>query len=249
MLNKLTKDRPLVVYDVETTGLDQNKDQIVQLSILRIHQGKSTKHNWYFNPSCEISKEAIKTHGLTKEFLSDKPSFKQKATEIFHLMVGSVWCGYNSDFFDERILTNHMMSCDYDISPCARIDVYKMVKNFYKHSLTNMYKILTGKEPVGAHDSSNDVQMTIELMVNLMDNFSVIQNYDSLGECCGYNDPLFVDLDGKLTKNEDGIVCFNFGKFKGKPVSENVKYCDWVLLQDTFSNDTKQKIREEIGPF
>jgi DNA polymerase-3 subunit epsilon len=101
-----TKERidPLVgrasVIDAETTGTNVRTDRIISFGHVRMEDGKITeKIEWFFNPGdVEIHPEALAVHGITAEFLADKPPIKGYLAQIIELMVEAVVCGHNVKF-------------------------------------------------------------------------------------------------------------------------------------------------------
>lgn len=243
MFSEMTLNKPLAVYDTETTGTQVSKDEIIQLHVTKFHGGTVENRTWRFNPSVDISESALSVHGITKESLANEPKFKEKAKEIHDFMVGCVWCGYNSDIFDEPILTRQLMVSDYGIDNIDRLDVIILVKKFFSHKLSNIYKMLTGRDTDKAHDAEFDVEMTYNVLNEIIGQFNIEATYESLQDICGYNDQSRVDAAGKLSRDESGEVVFNFGKHFGKPIVSQVKYCQWILSQDTFSEETKGIIK------
>ena len=70
-----------VLLDTETTGLSSAKDKIIEIACIEIddHIPTGEKFHVFLNPEMEISQGAYETHGITREFLDDKPKFKDIA--------------------------------------------------------------------------------------------------------------------------------------------------------------------------
>lgn len=91
----------LVMLDTETTGLSpQNGDRIVELGCVELLSRHATGRNLhlYFNPERDVPEEVVRVHGLTREFLSDKPLFSQKAQEILDYLRGAHLVIHNAAF-------------------------------------------------------------------------------------------------------------------------------------------------------
>ena len=101
----LQLEKPLCVFDLETTGLDISKDRIVQIAILKVHpDGQKEELNLLINPEMNISDSNAEIHGITNEMVKDAPTFKQAAKEIAEFIGESDMAGYNSNKFDIPVL-------------------------------------------------------------------------------------------------------------------------------------------------
>lgn len=103
---------PIVVLDTETTGLDPKNDRVISFGAVYIDKGQiQQKFEWFFNPgNVNISPEAMQVHGITPEFLSDKPLIKAHLPSILGLVHGAFLCAHNAkfdfDFLDEELRRN-----------------------------------------------------------------------------------------------------------------------------------------------
>ena len=97
--------RPIVFFDLETTGTQVAKDRIVEISILKVfpNSNKESK-TWLVNPTIPIPKEAAEIHGITDEKVINEPTFKQLSAEIISLLHNCDLAGYNSNKFDIPLL-------------------------------------------------------------------------------------------------------------------------------------------------
>lgn len=91
----------LIVLDTETTGLSAvDGDRIVELGCVELVNRKLTGNNLhlYFNPERDSHEEALRVHGLTTEFLSDKPKFAEKAQDILAYLQDAELIIHNAPF-------------------------------------------------------------------------------------------------------------------------------------------------------
>ena len=97
--------KPLCVFDLETTGLDISKDRIVQIAIVKINpSGNKEELNLIINPQITISDENATIHGITNEMVEDAETFKEAAIKIMEFIGDSDLAGYNSNKFDIPVL-------------------------------------------------------------------------------------------------------------------------------------------------
>ena len=113
---KLKLERPIIFFDLETTGLTIGKDHIVELCYIRLEpNGCERAETLRFNPGIPISKESSGVHGITDKDVKDCPSFAEKAPELAKVFEGCDLAGYNSNRFDVPMLAEEFALCGIDI--------------------------------------------------------------------------------------------------------------------------------------
>ena len=252
---KLKLTRPIVFFDLETTGTNPMKDRIVELSYLKVFSDGNTQEATYRIKPVDVhgiqiksDPAAVAVHGITDEELADKPTFRQLSETLLSIFDDSDIAGYNSNKFDLPLLMEEFVRSGTPFSLVGRhlIDVQNI---FYKHeprTLKAAYKFYCNKDLVDAHQASADVKATFEVFK------AQLEKYDDLGEdtaTVARNSKLgnHLDLSGRLCSDADGDVIFNFGKYKGKKVKEVFKiepsYYNWMMDGD-FAKDTKDIITQ-----
>lgn len=219
----------MTFLDVETTGLSITKDRIVQIACIK---GKTEKVI-LLNPGIPISPEATEVHGITDDMVKNCPTFNQISKSLLDFLQGEDLAGYNSNRFDIPILVEEFGRCGINFSLEGRklVDVFANECKRNPRSLEAVYERVTGKKMDGAHDALVDVKATV---VVFEDQIKTMEDpYEQ--------DPDVVDCAGKL-KMIDGQICWNFGKWEGKPITTDLGYCSWVLRGD-FSKQVKDAIR------
>lgn len=91
----------LIVLDTETTGLSaEGGDRVIELGCVELVNRKLTGNNLhlYFNPGRDSHPDALRVHGLTSAFLSDKPKFAEKSQEILAYLQGAQLVIHNAPF-------------------------------------------------------------------------------------------------------------------------------------------------------
>ena len=107
---KLNLTKPLVVFDLETTGLDLVKDRIIQLSFIKVFpSGAEERGNYLINPECYILPEITQLTGISNEDVKDAPTFKQLASKLSEQFTGCDFAGFNSNHFDIPLLAEEFL--------------------------------------------------------------------------------------------------------------------------------------------
>ncbi len=252
-LHAITK-APLTFFDIESTGLDKIKDDIIQLYLCKYDGKDFYESSSYYNTNKEITEEAFGKHGLTQKDLEEYPYFEEKAKEIFatYFTKGTILCGFNSDHFDIPFIIEKMLQSKIPaavgILNNKRIDVMKIYRQLFPNTLEGIYERMIG-EPLGnAHDAAADISATIQILDKCIATHGKYDLYS-------LNDSL--DTDG-FFKIDGNTIIFSKGKHKGQNVmtldpKESLGYLKWVVGNAGFSIHTIsiarkliQKIEEKI---
>ena len=249
-VKKLNLDKPIVFYDLETTGLDVGSDRIISISATKVMpDGEMISKNSLINPMIKISPEATAIHGIKNEDLIDKPKFAQLAKSMYDFMKDSYLAGYNNNYFDNSMLQEEFLRCEIEFPSYDTIslDACAIFKHFEKRDLTAALKFYCDKELENAHDSNADTEATIQVF------FAQLEKYDELNgksmlevSKVGKNDNV-VDFQGRIVLDADGDYCWNFGKSKGKKIKNEKSFADWILTNNfplSFKNLVKKIILE-----
>ena len=247
---KLHLTKPLIVFDLETTGLDLVKDRIIQLSFIKVFPtGSEERGNWLINPECHIKPEITQLTGIADSDVKDQPTFKQLAPKLNELFKGSDFAGFNSNHFDIPLLAEEFLRAgiDFDFSKCRLIDAQTIFHKMERRNLSAAYKFYCGRnmeEDFTAHRADEDTEATWRVLQAQLDHYApgvnedpekVLQNdMDFLNNFSKVNNN--VDFAGRIVwgeaKDEKGRALkdnngqpvlteyFNFGKYKGKTVAE-----------------------------
>lgn len=236
--------RPIVFFDLETTGADVTKDRIVEVAALKVHpDGKKELVCRQVNPLIPIHPDATAVHGITNEMVRDKPTFKQIAKSFREFLSGCDLGGFNSDRFDIPLLVEEFarVECPLDLTGISFVDVYRIFVKNEERTLSAAYKFYTGKELENAHAADSDILATYEVLEAQIERYGLPEDLHELVST--YTDESKrVDFSGKFIRDDSGVIVFNFGKHKGKSVCAVVKadpsYYSW-MMNGEFTNDTK----------
>ncbi|MBR0259591.1 MAG: 3'-5' exonuclease [Prevotella sp.] len=257
---KLNLTKPLVIFDLETTGLDMVKDRVIQLSYIKVYpDGREERGNELINPEKHIDDIITQLTGITNEDVKDKPTFKQIAKKMEEVFSGSDIAGFNSNFFDVPLLAEEFLRAgiDFDFSKCRLIDACTIFKKMERRNLASAYKFYCGRkmeEDFEAHRADQDTEATYRVLMGELDKYAPGANEDpekvlendmqALADFSKQNDN--VDFAGRIVwaeVNGKRTEVFNFGKHKGLPVADVLRmdpgYYSWILAGD-FTYNTKQ---------
>ena len=248
----LELNRPIAFIDLETTGVSLSSDRIVEIAIIKVLPDDSRQvKRKLINPEMPIPKESSDIHGITDDMVAAASTFKQAANEIKMFIENCDLGGYNSNRFDIPILMEEFLRAgmDVDLSTRRMIDVQHIFYTMEPRTLTAAYKFFCEKELVNAHSAEADVAATIDVFQAQLKRYQNLGNsVDSILEVIG--EEKIVDYARRFAFDDKGIEIFNFGKHKGKPVTNVLKsepqYYDWMMRGD-FPLHTKQKLTEILN--
>ncbi|MDD2530242.1 MAG: exonuclease domain-containing protein [Bacteroidales bacterium] len=258
----LNLSKPIIFFDIESTGVVVGQDKIIEISLLKINtNGKEEVRTYRINPECHIPEQATKIHGIKDEDVKDKPTFRQLAGELNAFIGNSDLAGYNSNKFDIPLLIEEFLrnGFDFDISNRRFVDVMNIFHKMESRTLKAAYKFYCGKELVNAHSAEADTIATYEIFLAQLKRYEGVEYEDNEGKISVpiVNDiqslheftrnSNWVDLVGHLVYDSNGKECINFGKYKGRIVEEIFKndpsYFSWMMNAD-FPLSTKKIITE-----
>lgn len=247
---KLNLQKPIVFFDLETTGIDMAKDRIVEICLLKIYpNGNEEAKTMRINPTVPIPKEASAVHGIYDADVADCPKFADVAADIWAFMEGCDLGGFNSNHFDIPMLAEEFLRCGVkaDLRKSRHIDVQNIYHKLERRTLIAAYKFYCHKDLNDAHSALADTRATYEVLCAQLDHYpDDLQNdMDFLADYSRKNNN--VDFAGRIVMNEDKVEVFNFGKYKGQPVADVLRrdpsYYNW-MMQGDFALNTKQVLTE-----
>ena len=238
--------RPLIFFDLETTGTSVTADRIVSLAVVKLMpDGDQRPFKALFNPERPIPPEATAVHGISDADVAQQPTFAAWARRLQQSFAGSDLAGYNHLHFDVPLLAEEFARCELPFpDPNVRyVDVYRIFRRREQRTLSAAYKFFVGRTLENAHDALADVVATMEVFEAQMTRYADLpRDLDALHLYCQDGCPA-ADVAGKLIFNAQGELCFNFGKHRGQRVADNPEYAHWMLKSD-FSQSTKRVLRE-----
>ena len=194
---KLNLQKPLVIFDLETTGLDIVKDRAIQLSYIKVYpDGREERGNEIINPEKPIPDVVVELTGISNDDVKDKPTFKQLASKICEVFTGSDIAGYNSNHFDVPLLAEEFLRAgiDFDFSKCRLIDAQTIYHKMERRNLAAAYKFYCGRkmeDDFEAHRADQDTEATYRVLMGQLDYYTE-EKQRELGE----------DPEGRVLQND-----------------------------------------------
>ena len=247
---KLNLTKPLVIFDLETTGLDLVKDRIIQISYIKVYpDGHEERGNELVNPEKPIEPMITQLTGISNDDVKDKPTFKQLGAVLAEKFTGCDFAGFYSNHFDIPLLAEEFLRAgvDFDFSKCKMIDAQTIFHKMERRNLAAAYKFYCGRkmeEDFEAHRADQDTEATYRVLMGELDKYAPGANEDpekvlendmnKLAEFSRANNNVdfagrivwgeMKDRNGNTLLDEQGnprlTEVFNFGKHKGIPVAD-----------------------------
>lgn len=242
--------RPIIFFDLETTGVDAAHDRIVEISMVKVEpDGTKQVKTRRINPEMPIPAEATAVHGISDEDVKDEPTFKQIAKSLSKFIEGCDFGGFNSNRFDLPMLVEEFMRAEVDVDFRKRkfVDVQNIFHKKEQRTLVAAYKFYCDKDLTNAHSAEADTLATYEVLEAQIERYGDIgDTVEALAEFSTHDQ--VVDFAGRIGLNDKGEEIFTFGKHRGRSVAEVFRtepsYYAWLMNGD-FPQYTK-KIFTEI---
>ena len=241
---KLKLTRPLVFFDLETTGTNITRDRIVEISLVKLMpDGRVVEKTRRINPGVPIPAEATAIHHITDEDVAAEPTFRQVAASLAQQLEGCDIAGFNSNRFDIPLLDQEFerAGVKFDISRARFIDVQTIYHKKEPRTLTAAYRYYCDKDLEEAHSALADTRATMEVLLKQLERYDDLPaDVTQLSEfaCANHN----VDLMGRLIYDDQKREVINFGKYKGRLAEEVLAtdpgYYSWIMQGD-FAQNTK----------
>ncbi|MCK5845801.1 MAG: ribonuclease H-like domain-containing protein [Bacteroidales bacterium] len=259
---ELELGKPIIFFDLETTGINAARDRIVEIGAIKVMpNGAELKLEQRINPGIKIPRQTSNIHGIFDEDVKDMPTFKEFAPELIQFFENADLAGYNSNRFDVPLLAEEFLRADIDFDMKNRklIDVQTIFMKMEQRSLSAAYKFYLNKKMENAHAAMADVQATYDVFKAQLDRykeipyedkngnltFPVVNDMKKLAEFATFSRN--VDLAGQIIYDENNAVVFNFGKHKGRKVTDVLEkepnYYNWMIKAD-FPAYTKKVLTE-----
>ena len=264
---ELNLQKPLLFFDIESTGLSIPVNSIIELSFVKVFPGGEERIKtwkikpWDYERGCQrpIEPAASAVNGVTDDMLVDCPTFFELADEIASWLKDSDLAGFNSQKFDLPMLAEEFervalagKKLDVDLHAPRMVDVQNIFHVMEPRNLKAAYRFYCGGDDFeNAHTAEADTIATYKVLKAQLDRYPD-QLKNDVAQLATFAGRKAVDFSGCMVYNDAGEPVINFGKHKGKTAREvfntDPSYFAWVR-QGSFSLDTKhqfEKLEEQF---
>lgn len=237
---RLNLTKPLVVFDLETTGLDLVNDRIIQISYVKVRptdkDGEEERKSIFVNPGKPIPAFVQQLTGITDEMVKDAPTFKQLAKQLADSFTGCDFAGFNSDRFDVPMLAEEFLRAgvDFDFSKCRLIDAQNIYHKREPRNLAAAYRFYTGhkmEDDFRAHRADQDAEATYRVLMGELDKYNP-ETVEEPSQALP-NDMNVLAEESRMNDNVD---------FAGRIVWQDMKDKDGKTLTDKDGKPMRQEV-------
>lgn len=235
----LQLNKPIVFFDLETTGIKVAVDRIVEISILKIFpNGNKESKTWLVNPTILIPEETTLIHGITNEKVVNEPTFSELSDDIYKLIENCDLAGFNSNKFDIPLLAEEFLrvGIEFNMKNRKAIDIQNIFHKLEQRTLIAAYKFYCDKELTNAHSAKADTNATYEILLAQLDKYSELENNIDFLSDFSERGGKFADLAGFIRYNQKGEEVLSFGKYRDITLkqiwNDNPGYFSWIKQAD-----------------
>lgn len=241
---ELNLKRPIVFFDLETTGTNITSDRIVEISVIKLHpDGREETRTRRINPEMHIPTESSAIHHIFDEDVANEPTFKEIAKSLATFFTGCDIAGFNSNRFDIPMLDQEFqrVGVKFDFTRPRFVDVQTIYHKREPRTLSAAYRFYCDGNLEDAHSANADTRATLEVLKAQLDRYPDLPNdIEKLSDYSSQNRN--VDLIGRLIYDDNRRPVINFGKYKGRLAEEVLRrdpgYYSWIMQGD-FPQNTK----------
>jgi len=236
-------ERPIIFFDIESTGVDIVNDRIVELYAHKTNMdGSIEEYHSYYDTDIEISEGASEVHGITKDKIIGWPKFQDESSKVFNFFKDCDLAGYNCIKFDIPMLTEELMRYKHPFNPlkCNVIDPLNILYKMEPNALSEVYKRYFGEDMTNAHSAKNDVMATIKVFEKQLDIYNLDKDVKSISKFVrsDRSGNRILDYSGMFSI-KNGDYYYMLGKNKGKLVKDDMSYLNWIIELSDFAINTK----------
>jgi DNA polymerase-3 subunit epsilon len=235
----LKLEKPIIFFDLETTGVKVATDRIVEIAILKVFpNGNKESKTWLVNPTVPIPAETTAIHGISDEKVANEPSFKELASDISELIHNCDLAGYNSNKFDIPLLAEEFLRAgiDFDMTNRKAVDVQNIFHKLEQRTLVAAYQFYCNKDLTNAHSAQADTNATYEVLIAQLDKYHELENNVDFLANFSQRGGKFADMAGFIRFNANGEEVLSFGKYRDvtllKIWNDNPGYFSWINQAD-----------------
>lgn len=247
-------DRPVIFFDLETTGLSLSRDRIVELAVIRVSpRGDVLERVRRYNPEIPIPPEAGAVHGITDEMVAGEPTFRATSKSLAKLLEPCDLAGFNIRRFDLPILIAEFARAgiDFDVKDRRLIDMKMIFHREEPRDLSAAAKFYLGRDHQDAHTALGDIRTTAAVLIAQLARYSDLpRDMQALHAYCDEMGPYKTEFDRWFSQGDDGLV-FNRGKHKGAALSRvaasTPDYLEWMTGAEDMPRDVVEAVRGALA--
>lgn len=241
---KLTK--PVIVLDLETTGLWIEKDKVIEVGMIKcLPDGSRHTYNKRVNPGIPIPAAVTRLTGIDDAAVKNEPNFERLAAELLAFMGEADFAGYNVERFDLPLLEREFFDAGLRLEWRYRTiyDAQKIYHIHEKRDLKAAYRFFCGKDLMNAHSALDDSEATLEILDAQVKKYGQGNDYiESLIDFDYEPTTLFFDDDRKF-RWWNGELYPVFGKYGRKHSVREIVQKDAGYLQYLLTTDFDAKVK------
>ena len=251
----LDLERPVIFFDLETTGLSLSRDRIVELAVIRVSpQGDVFERVRRYNPGIPIPAEAAAIHGITDDVVTDEPPFRATAKSLAQLLEPCDLAGFNIRRFDLPILLAEFgrAGVAFNVTGRRLIDMKMIFHREEPRDLSAAARFYLGRDHQDAHTALSDIRTTAAVLTAQLGRYRHLpRDMDGLHSYCDEMGPFRTEFDRWFSEKPAGLV-FDRGKHKGTALTEVASkapdYLEWMLKADDMPQEVLEVVRSALAP-
>ncbi len=250
-------DRPLVFFDLETTGTNRVRDRIVEMAAVKVHpDGSRDERVRRFHPGIPIPEDATSVHGISDEDVANEPPFASRAKSLAEFLGTCDLAGFNIRRFDLPMLLAEFRRAAvlFEVGDRRLVDVQTVFHREEPRDLTAAAKFYLGRAPERAHSGEGDVRTTIAVMAAQLEKYDDLpRTVQGLHAYCDEFAPFESEFARWFSKTPAGVLVFRRGKHRGAPLDEVAQtapdYLEWMLRADDMDSDVRDAATAALARF
>ncbi len=247
-------DRPLVFFDLETTGLDFKNDRIIELAFIKLTpQGDVLERERRFNPGIPIPPEATVIHGITDADVAHEVAFCRTAKSLVEALEGCDLAGFNIRRFDLPMLVQELKRCDFDLSLEGRriLDMQTIFHREEPRDLSAAARFYLERDHEEAHTALGDIRTSAAVLGAQLRRYDHIpRDLDGLHAYCEEFAPMRTEVDRWFSDGPEGRA-FQRGRHRGQTLAavarESPDYLHWMLGAEDMDEEVLRVVREAVA--
>jgi DNA polymerase-3 subunit epsilon len=247
----LALDKPLVVFDIETTGLNLSSDKIVELAYIKIwDNGRMKQDDMILDPEIKIGLESIAVHGIRNRDVKGKPKFRDRVQELWDVFHDCYYSGFNIINFDLPILRREFIriGMDFEYSTKQIIDSREIFLKMVPRTLSSTYEYFCHKKFKEWHTALNDTEASLEILVKQLEKYKEIRDWEFINKIHKSEEDEYSDGTLKFYWLR-GEAYFAFSKYRDRRLKdiarEDPEFLEWILSAD-FSEEVKNIVEKAL---